>query len=126
LMAVNDAPPPPPATAPSPAAGGPSTKAPQLKAADETVERVPPARYATAIDLFSKVTQLPADTPEHREVIDLSWLAMGRLFYETDQFTRAVQAYNHIDRTSSEFGTMLYELAGVYVRLGDVDRAQRA
>ena len=61
-----------------------------------------------------------------KQVIDLSWLAIGRLFYEADQFVQAVQAYNHIDRTSPEFGTMLYELAWVYVRLSDVDRAQRA
>ncbi|MCC6552713.1 MAG: tetratricopeptide repeat protein, partial [Polyangiaceae bacterium] len=63
---------------------------------------------------------------EHRRVIDLAWLGIGRLFYEADQYAQAVQAYNHIDRTSPEFGTMLYELAWVYVRLGDVDRAQRA
>ena len=28
----------------------------------------------------------PADTAEHRHVIDLSWLAIGRLLYETDQW----------------------------------------
>ncbi|HZF47414.1 MAG TPA: tetratricopeptide repeat protein [Polyangiaceae bacterium] len=87
---------------------------------------VPPSRYAVAIDLFARVTQLPPDTAEHKRVIDLAWLAIGRLFYETDQWNQAVQAYNHIDRTSPEFGTMLYELGWVYVRLGDVDRAQRA
>jgi len=38
----------------------------------------------------------------------------------------ATEAYNHVARTSPEFGTMLYELASVYVRLGDVQRAQRA
>jgi tetratricopeptide (TPR) repeat protein len=86
----------------------------------------PPARYAAAIDLFHKVTQLPADSPEHAQVIDLSWLAIGRLLYETDQWAQAIQAYNHVDRTSPQFGTMLYELAWVYVRLGDVDRAKRA
>ena len=26
------------------------------------------------------MTALPADSPEHREVIDLSWLAIGRLY----------------------------------------------
>jgi tetratricopeptide (TPR) repeat protein len=93
---------------------------------DEAPPAVPPTRYAGAIDLFTKVTQLPPDTPEHRRVIDLSWLAVGRLLYESDQWTQAVQAYNHVDRTSPEFGSMLYELAWVYVRLGDVDRAQRA
>lgn len=92
----------------------------------EAQPQVPSSRYVAAINLFQQVTQLPPDTPEHKEVVDLAWLAIGRLFYEADQWSQAVQAYNHIDRTSSEFGTMLYELAWVYVRLGDVDRAQRA
>lgn len=92
----------------------------------ETPPPVPPSRYAAVIDMFLKITQLQPDTVEHRRVIDMSWLAIGRLFYETDQYQQAVNAYNHIDRSSSEFGTMLYELAWVYVKLGDIDRAQRA
>jgi len=100
---------------------------PPVKLKDgEEPPRIPPKRYANAISLFNQVTQLPPDTPEHRQVIDQAWLAVGRLFYETDQWNQAVQAYNHIDRTSPEFSVMLYELAWVYVRLGDVDRAQRA
>jgi tetratricopeptide (TPR) repeat protein len=92
----------------------------------ETPPEVPPSRYAAAISTFQRATQLPPDTPEHRQVIDLAWLAIGRLLYEADQFSSAVHAYNHIDRNSPEFGGMLYELAWVYVRLSDVDRAQRA
>lgn len=92
----------------------------------EAPPQVPPSRYAVAIDQFLRVAQLPPDTPAHKQVIDLAWLAIGRLFYEADQWAQAVQAYNHIDRTSPEFGSMLYELGWVYVRLGDVDRAQRA
>jgi tetratricopeptide (TPR) repeat protein/dephospho-CoA kinase len=88
--------------------------------------RVPPQRYAAAIDLFNKVTQLPGDTEAHKEVIDDAWLAIGRLFYETDQLAQAVQAYNHVDRSSPQFGAMLYELAWTYVKLGDADRALRA
>jgi tetratricopeptide (TPR) repeat protein len=83
-------------------------------------------RFAAAIEAFRQVTQLPADTTEHRHVIDLAWLAIGRLFYETDQWAQAVDAYNHVDRTSPEFATMLYELAWVYVRVGDADRALRS
>ena len=83
-------------------------------------------RYAAAIEAFRQVTQLPADTPEHRRVVDLAWLAIGRLFYETDQWAQAVEAYNHVDRTSPDFATMLYELAWVYVRVGDADRALRS
>jgi tetratricopeptide (TPR) repeat protein len=86
----------------------------------------PPSRYASAIEAFRQVTQLPPDTAEHRHVIDLAWLAIGRLFYEADQWFDASDAYNHVDRASPEFGTSLYELAWVYVRLGDSDRAARA
>jgi tetratricopeptide (TPR) repeat protein len=83
-------------------------------------------RFAAAIEAFRQVTTLPADTIEHKHVIDLAWLAIGRLFYETDQWQQAVEAYNHVDRTSPEFATMLYELAWVYVRIGDADRALRS
>ena len=83
-------------------------------------------RYAAAIEAFRQVTQLPADTAEHRHVIDFRWLAIGRLLYETDQWMQAAEAYNHVERNSPEFGTMLYELAWVYVRLGDADRALRS
>src|SRR5215471_14684867 len=84
------------------------------------------ARYAAAIEAFRQVTQLKADTEDHRHVIDLSWLAIGRLFYETDQWLSAADAYNHVGRDSPEFSTMLYELAWVYVRMGDAERALRS
>jgi tetratricopeptide (TPR) repeat protein len=100
---------------------------PPVKLADgDAPPSVPTTRYAKAIDQFQKATRLTPDTAEHRQVIDLSWIAIGRLLYEADQWAQAVQAYNHVDRTSPEFGPMLYELAWVYVRLGDVERAQRA
>ncbi|MBW2458885.1 MAG: tetratricopeptide repeat protein, partial [Deltaproteobacteria bacterium] len=92
-------------------------------------EKAPPTpkgRYAKAVSLFREVTKLPADSPNHRHVIDMAWLAIGRLLYEGNQWTQSVEAYNRIGRESPEFGTMLFELAWVYVRLGDVVRAQRA
>ncbi len=92
----------------------------------EKAPPAPPTRYAAAIDAFKQVTTLSADTPDHQKVIDLAWMAIGRLFYEADQWFEAIDAYNHVDRSSGEFGTALYELAWVYVRLGDADRASRA
>jgi tetratricopeptide (TPR) repeat protein len=84
------------------------------------------AVYKRAIEAFRAVTELAPDTAEHRHVIDLSWLAIGRLFYEMEQYTRASEAYSKVGRDSPEFDAMLYELAWVYVRLGDVQRAERA
>lgn len=104
-----NAPPPPPKDAPP----------------DSTV-RVPPTNYKAAIDQFKQVTDLPPDTEEHKHVIELSWMAIGRLHYEMENYTSAAEAYSKVGRDSPEFGTMLYELAWVYVRLGDVQRAERA
>lgn len=100
------------------------------KAAEPGEQAAPPvvpiSRYAAAIEQFRRVTELAPDTAAHRHVIDLAWLAIGRLFYESDQWNQAVLAYNRVGRDSPEFGTMLYELGWVYVRLGDFERAQRA
>ena len=88
--------------------------------------RVVPTNYKVAIEQFKVATELPPDTDEHKQVIDLSWMAMGRLHYEMENYTQAAEAYSKVGRDSPEFGTMLYELAWVYVRLGDVQRAERA
>ncbi len=82
--------------------------------------------YKAAIDAFKIVTELSPDTEDHRHVIDLAWMAIGRMAYEQEQFQLAREAYSKVGRDSPEFDTMLYELAWVYVRLGDVQRAERA
>jgi tetratricopeptide (TPR) repeat protein len=109
---------PAPAAAPAPPASGAAVNPADVK--------VTPNNYKPAIDIFRIVTELAPDTPEHRQVIDLAWMAIGRLFYEMEQFQQASEAYAKVGRESPEFGTMLYELAWVYVRLGDVQRAERA
>jgi tetratricopeptide (TPR) repeat protein len=84
------------------------------------------AGYKQAIEAFRAVTVLPPDTAEHRHVVDLAWMAIARLFYEMEQYGRASEAYSKIGRDSPEFDTMLFELGWVYVRMGDVERAERA
>ena len=59
-------------------------------------------------------------------MIQLTHLALGRLHYETDQLDQAVEAYQAVPRTSRFFDTALYEIAWVYIRLGDSTRAERA
>lgn len=100
------------------AAAGPASGDPTKKARS--------ADYKQAIETFRAVTDLPPDTPEHRHVIDLAWMAIGRLFYEMEQYQQAAEAYSKVGRESPEFDTTLYELAWVYVRMGDVERAERA
>jgi tetratricopeptide (TPR) repeat protein len=104
--------------APAPAAGATTPAAPAAPPPD--------LRFTQSIEQFRKVTRMPATTADTRHVVDLAWMAIGRLFHETDNYVEAAEAYSHVDRGSPEFSTMLYELAWVYVRLGDFERAQRA
>ncbi len=98
--------------------------------ADANLSKAPESlsvrRFDEAIEQFRKVTRMPASTSDQKHVVDLAWMAIGRLFHESDQYLEAADAYSHVDRGSPEFSTMLYELAWVYVRLGDYQRAQRA
>jgi tetratricopeptide (TPR) repeat protein len=107
----------PAAAAAAPAAGGSPAPAPAPP---------PDARFTQAIEQFRKVTRIPATTPEQEHIVDLAWMAIGRVFYETNNYLDAVEAYSHVGRNSPEFSTTLYELAWVFVRLGDYSRAQRA
>ena len=97
-----------------------------LPEADQKNPRTLAIHYTNAIEAFRMVTQLPPDTSSHRHVVDLGWLAVGRLLYETDQLTSAVDAYGHVGRHSREFGNALFETAAVHVQMGDSLRAQRA
>jgi len=83
-------------------------------------------KYGPAIDQFRRVARMPATTPAQRHVVDLAWMAVGRLCYEAEAYPEAAEAYSHVSRQSQEFSTMLHELAWVYVRVGDYQRAQRA
>lgn len=85
-----------------------------------------PSTYVDALKRFRALASTPADNKAKKRVVDLAWLAVGRLLYESGQLKQAVEAYNKIERSSAEFGTMLFELAWVYVRLADFTRAQRA
>lgn len=85
-----------------------------------------PERFESAVIQFRKVTQLPLDTALHRHVIDQAWLAIGRLNYESGGYLDAAEAYIKVDRSSPVYYEMLFELAWVYVRVGDYQRAERA
>jgi tetratricopeptide (TPR) repeat protein len=106
----------------------PNSPAPAPQVGDDAIDTSMTSHtdYKPAIEAFRQVTLLPGDTPDHKHVIDLAWMAIGRLFYEMEQYQQASEAYAKVNRDSPEFDTMLYELAWVYVRLGDVQRAERA
>lgn len=67
----------------------------------------------------------PKNDDEAR-VKELAQLAIGRLYYERDQPTKAIDSYLLIDRKSDLFDEALYEVAWVYVKSQQYDKALRA
>lgn len=67
----------------------------------------------------------PKNDDEAR-VKELAQMALGRLFYERDQPTKAIDSYLLVDRKSDLFPDALYEVAWVYVKSNQYDKALRA
>jgi hypothetical protein len=82
--------------------------------------------YSEAMAQFERTANLPATTAEHRQVVDLAWMAVGRMSFESHDYTKAIAAYEHIGRDSKQFADMLYELAWANVKVFDFERAERA
>ncbi len=79
-----------------------------------------------AIELFSDLTLRKPRSANDRRVIELSQLALGRLYYERDQASKSIDAYLLVDRHSDLFPDALYEVAWVYVKGKQYDKALRA
>ena len=96
------------------------------------------AKYYTGAVLVAKkelgqatnvYTDLIARKPvsmNDRRVIELSQMALGRLYYEQDQPAKSIDSYLLVDRKSDLFPDALYEVAWVYVKGKQYDKALRA
>jgi hypothetical protein len=81
---------------------------------------------ARATELFTDLVARKPKTPNDRRVIELGHLALGRLYYERDQPSKSIDSYLMIDRKSDLFPDALYEVAWVYVKGKQYDKALRA
>jgi outer membrane protein assembly factor BamD (BamD/ComL family) len=78
---------------------------------------------AQATDAFTNLVTRKPRTNVDRRVIELSQLALGRVYYERDQPARSIDNYLLVDRRSDLFPTALYEVAWVYVKSKQFDKA---
>ncbi len=79
-----------------------------------------------ATQLFNDLSTRHPKTANDRRVIELSQVALGRLYYEQDQFGKSIDSYLLVDRKSDLFSDSLYEVAWVYVKNKQFDKALRA
>ena len=81
---------------------------------------------AKATDAFTDLINRKPRTAGDRRVIELAQLALGRLFYEREQPSKSIDSYLMVDRHSDLFPDALYEVAWVYVKSKQYDKALRA
>jgi len=84
------------------------------------------SEYFDAIAALSGILGQTPTNDSEAEVMDLAYLGLGRLYFETDQLQQAVEAYRAVPQTSPQYDHALYELAWCYIRLGDAVQAERA
>jgi len=79
-----------------------------------------------ATDIFTDLISKKPRTANDRRIVELSQLALGRLYYERDQPSKSIDSYLLVDRRSELFPDALYEVAWVYVKSKQYDKALRA
>ena len=82
--------------------------------------------YLDGIAAFHAVLGEKPVNDQEAGVVELTYLALGRLYYETGQLEQAVEAYRAVDQASLNFDHAQYELAWTYIRMGDAVQAERA
>lgn len=78
-----------------------------------------------ATDLFTALLAQKPRSANDRRIVELSQLALGRLYYERDQASKSIDAYLLVDRHSDLFADALYEVGWVYVKNKQFDKALR-
>lgn len=78
---------------------------------------------ARATEVFDDLVNRKPKTTVDRRVLELSQLALGRVYYERDQPSKSIDSYLLVDRKSDLFPDALYEVGWVYVKSKQYDKA---
>lgn len=82
--------------------------------------------YADAIARFQALADAPAEDADARRIRELANLSLGRVLYEAGRYAEALDRYNEVPRDGESYVDSLYEIAWVYVKNGDHQRAKNA
>lgn len=79
-----------------------------------------------AVARFARITKVrPSDTGG-RQIVELAWMALGRVHHDVDDTEAAVRAYRRIGRDSAYFAEAMYETAWTLLLAERYDQAVQA
>ena len=81
---------------------------------------------ASASTTFDSILRIQPRNDTDKEVQDLARLAVGRLYYERNQFDKAAEAYASVQRQSKHFAEAMDEATWNYIKAKDFQRAFRS
>lgn len=63
---------------------------------------------------------------QNREIIEMTHVGLGRLYYDLGDLQRAAEAYQEVNRKSAQFPEALFELAWTWIKGKQYEKARRA
>jgi TolA-binding protein len=88
--------------------------------------RVVEKNLPAAIEEFIRVTEVSAEDEKLVEVLELAHLALGRLYFETNELDASSEHYQRIARDSQYFSEALYEVVWTFIKNEAYNEALRA
>lgn len=79
-----------------------------------------------ALARMARIAKVHPSDPGDRQIVELAWMAIGRIHHDLDEPKAAVKAYRHIGRDSVFFPEAMYETAWTLLRAGHYDQAVNA
>lgn len=74
---------------------------------------------------FDAITKLAPSTPAVAGIVNMAFLARGRLAYERGEYEQAIDLYNRLPREDKHFSKAIYEATWALVQLKRYEMAQR-
>jgi TolA-binding protein len=81
---------------------------------------------AKAVVEYQKLVREPTRTKDDKRIVELSNMALGRIHYERNQPSKAIDRYLEVSRHSDLFPETMFEASWVYVKNKEFDKALRA
>jgi TolA-binding protein len=81
---------------------------------------------AQAAKTYYDLLKVAPKSDDDKRVVELTHMALGRIHYHRDQPSEAIDQYLMVSRKSDLFDDALYEIAFVYVKSRQFDKALRA
>lgn len=79
-----------------------------------------------ALVRFARITKVRPSDPRDRQIVELAYLAIGRIHHDNDETDDAVKAYRRIGRDSPFFPEAMYETAWTLLRADRFEQAVQA